>query len=70
VTAQLGMLEQAFQRSRVGSLPVSYAIKRDGGNETLLIARTMEEFFDGAERCLDEIEQILREFREKLSERD
>jgi hypothetical protein len=66
VVTQLGMLEQAFQRSRVGALPVSYALKREGGNETQLTARTMEEFLDGAEGCLDEIEQILREFKEGI----
>jgi hypothetical protein len=70
VTAQLGILEQAFQQSRAGAFPTPYAIHRDEGDETLLTARTMEEFLDGAARSLDEIEQILREFREELSERD
>ena len=59
VTAQLGMLEGAFQRSHAGAFPVIYGIGRD---DKPLRAKTMEDFLDGAARSLDEIEQIVREF--------
>jgi hypothetical protein len=59
VTAQLGTLEGAFQRSHAGAFPVIYGIGRD---DKALVAQTMEDFLDGATRSLDEIEQIVGEF--------